>query len=121
MPKIKFTEADLKDTKLEPGWRILDVKSMSDWKPGTKDPASLVIEAAFVVTDGKDAGTVIKHWFTEKQMVYLGRYIKCFVAKAEAGKEYEASETVGRKVQGYCENDIKTGFNVIKDFRPIGK
>jgi hypothetical protein len=121
MPKVKFTEADLKDSKLEPGWRLLDVKSVSDWKPGKKDPTSLTIECLFVVSEGKDAGTPIKHWFTEKQMNYLGRYIKCFVATPVAGKEYEASETVGKKVQGYCENDISTGFNVVKDFRPVGR
>ena len=122
MPKVSFTKENLLETnQLEAGWRILDVKSISNWKKGVNDPTSLTIEALFVVAEGNGAGTPVKHWFSEKQMGRLSNYVKCFVAKLEPGKELDLGETVGRKVQGYCEYDIKSGFNTIKDFRPINK
>lgn len=120
MPKITFTKENLLERKqLKAGWRKLKVKSV-DEKPGINDPDSITWPTVFVVDEGEDAGVPINHWFTEKQMGRLAEYLKCFTGgQMTEGKEYDLEQTVGRFVLGYAEYDIKSGFNSIKDFKPV--
>lgn len=120
MPNVTFTKENLLERKnLSFEWRKLKVKSVSE-KPGTKDPESTTWPTVFVVEGGKDHGVPINHWFTEKQMGRLAEFMKCFMkGDPEPGKSYEISDTVGREIMGYCGFDTDTGFNVIKDFKPV--
>ena len=122
MPDITFTQENLLErTQLTAGWRELKIKSV-DEGPGKKDPTATVWEVVFVVDDGKDLGTPIRHWFSEKAMGRIVDFVKCFTGgKVEAGKKYNLDSTVGRSVQGYCQYDMSQGFNVIKDFKPSKK
>lgn len=123
MPEIKFTQEDLLErTQLSPGWRVLVPKSI-DEGPGKTDPSSIVYPCKFVVDEGKEKGVPINHWFSEKAQGRIVDYIKCFVpgGKLEAGKVYELSQTIGLKVEGYCQYDPGQGYNVIKDWRPVSK
>jgi len=73
-----------------------------------------------VVDEGDDLGVPVNHWFTEKQMGRLAEFIKCFTGgQVNTEKAYKLEETVGRHVLGYVEYDIKSGFNTIKDFKPV--
>ena len=120
MPEVKFTQEDLLErTQLSPGWRVLICKSIEEG-PGKTDPTSIVYTCVFVVDDGKEVGVPIRHWFSEKAMGRIVDYVKCFLAggKAEAGKVYELDQTVGKRVEGYCQYDMNQGYNVIKDWRP---
>jgi hypothetical protein len=123
MPKIRFTKENLLERKqLKAGWRKLKVKEISDDTPGKNDPDSITWPATFIVDGGDDDGVPIKHWFTEKQMGRLSEYIQCFTAgSVDLNKDYELKDTVGRSVMGYCEYDIKQGFNTIRDFKPVQK
>lgn len=119
MPKVRFTKENLLERKqLKAGWRILKVKSI-DEKPGVADPESTTYPTQFVVQEGEDAGVPINVWFSEKSMGRLSEFLQCFTGgSVDVDKDYEMSSIVGRLVQGYCEYEIKTGFNVIRDFRP---
>jgi hypothetical protein len=76
----------------------------------------------FVVDEGEDLGVPVNHWFTEKQMGRLSEFVMCFTGGAvDPNKKYKLEDTVGRLVLGYVEYDIKSGFNIIKDFKPISK
>jgi len=122
MPEVQFTKENLLERKqLKAGWRKLKVKSV-DEKPGVNDPDSITWPTVFIVDDGEDIGVPINHWFTEKQMGRLSEFIKCFTGgKVEEGKTYSLESTIGRHVMGYVEYDIKSGFNSIKDFKPVLK
>ena len=122
MPKVTFTKENLLERKpLTAKWRKLKVKSVTE-KAGVSDPDSITYPTVFIVEEGDDAGVPINHWFTEKQMGRLSEYLACFIPSGVAeSKEYELNDTVGRSVLGYCEYDSKTGFNVVKDFKPVGK
>jgi hypothetical protein len=122
MPEVQFTKENLLERKqLKAGWRKLKVKSV-DEKPGVNDPKSTTWPTVFIVEEGEDAGVPVNHWFTEKQMGRLSEFIKCFTAgQVDVGKKYKLEDVVGRSVLGYCEYDIKTGFNTIKDFKPAQK
>ena len=121
MPEMSFSEENLLERKqLKAGWRVLKVKSTSE-ATGKKDPESTTWPTIFVIDEGEDLGVPVTHWFTEKQMGRLAEFIKCFIpnGKVEANKSYKLDDTVGRRVKGYVEYDIKSGFNVIKDFQPM--
>ena len=120
MPEVSFTKENLLERKqLKAGWRKLKVKSI-DEKPGVNDPESITWPTIFVVDDGEDFGVPVNHWFTEKQMGRLSEFVKCFTGgEVSEGKSYKLESLVGRHVLGYVEYDIKTGFNSIKDFRPV--
>jgi hypothetical protein len=118
MPKIKFTKEDLLSrNQLAPGWRKLKCKSIEEG-PGKKDPTSTVWECMFIISEGKEMGQPIRHWFSEKAMDRLVDYVKGFT-KAEENKEYELNDTVGREIMGYCLYDDTQGWNVIKDWKPV--
>lgn len=120
MPEVTFDLSNLLERKqLSPAWRTLVVKSV-DEKAGTKDPTSTTWPVVFTVDGGSDDGVPINHWFTEKQMGRLAAFIACFLpnGKAEVGKKYELTDTIGRKVEGYCLHDPDSSWNTIKDFRP---
>lgn len=117
MPEIKFTQEDLLErTQLAPGWRSLICKSV-DEGPGKTDPSSIVYSCVFVVDGGPENGVPIRHWFSEKAMGRIVDYVRCFVSKVEAGKVYDLNQTVGLKVDGYCQYDVVQGYNTIKDWR----
>ena len=120
MPSVTFTKENLLERKqLKAGWRKLKVKSASEG-PGKSDPDSIVYPFVFIIDEGEDLGTPVNHWFTEKQMGRLSEFIACFTGgQVDTSKVYQLESTVGRHVMGYCEYDIKTGFNVIKDFKPV--
>lgn len=121
MPSVSFTKENLLERKqLKAGWRKLLVKSV-DEKPGSNDPDSITWPTTFIVDEGEDAGVPINHWFSEKAMGRLSEYLRCFVpsGQLETGKEYKLESTVGRHVMGYAEYDAKTGFNSIRDFKPV--
>jgi hypothetical protein len=123
MPEVTFTQEDLLSRKqLKAGWRKLKVKSVTEG-PGKSDPESTVWPIVFIVDEGEDLGTPVNHWFTEKQMGRLAEFIKCFVTGGDVktGQSYKLESTVGKHVMGYVEYDIKSGFNSIKDFKPVGK
>lgn len=122
MPKVRFTKENLLERKaLKPAWRRLKVKSVKEG-PGKSDPDSTVYPIVFVIEEGDDAGVPINHWFTEKQMGRLAEFLACFMSGSPStDKDYEIESVVGQSVLGYCENDIKTGFNVITEFRPVNK
>lgn len=117
MPEVTFTKENLLERKqLKAGWRRLRVKEVSEAK-GKNDPDSITWPVVFIVEDGPDQGVPINHWFTEKQMGRLSEFIKCFIkGEVQTGKAYLLEDTLGKTVRGYCEYDIKSGFNVIKDF-----
>lgn len=119
MPEVKFTQEDLLErTQLNPGWYPLICKSV-DEGPGKNDPSSIVYTCVFVVDEGPAKGVPIRHWFSEKAMGRIVDYIKCFLpgGKVEAGKVYDLAQTVGLKVEGYCQYDLAQGYNTIKDWR----
>jgi hypothetical protein len=120
MPAVSFTKENLLERKqLKAGWRKLKVKSISEG-PGKSDPDSTVYPVVLVIDDGEDLGTPVNHWFTEKQMGRLSEFVACFTGGVvDPNKEYSLDSIVGRHIMGYCEFDIKTGFNVIKDFKPF--
>ena len=120
MPTINFTKENLLERKqLKAGWRKLKVKSI-DEGPGKNDPDSIVWPVIFIVDEGDDLGTPVNHWFTEKQMGRLSEFVACFTGgKIEPGKDYSLEQTIGKHVMGYVEYDIKSGFNSIKDFKPV--
>lgn len=123
MPEIKFTQEDLLErTQLSPGWRTLVVKGI-DEGPGKNDPSSIVYASTFVIEGGPENGVPIRHWFSEKAMGRIVDYLKCFVpnGRLEPGKVYELNQTIGLKVEGYCQYDIAQGWNTIKDWRPAKK
>ena len=123
MPEITFTKEDLLSRKqLKAGWRKMKVKSTSEAK-GKSDPDSITYPCVLVVEEGEDAGVPVNHWFTEKQLGRLAEFLKCFIPNGEvvAGKTYKLEDTVGRPVMGYVEYDIKSGFNTIKDFKPVAQ
>lgn len=123
MPSVTFTKEDLLERKqLAAGWRKLLVKEVSE-KPGSSDPTSTTWPVKFVIDDGPDIGVPINHWFSEKAMGRLSEFVKCFTGngQVEPGKAFELSQTQGRHVMGYCQYDLKTGFNTIQDFKPAGK
>lgn len=120
MPEVSFTKENLLERKqLKAGWRVLKVKSV-DEKAGKNDPESIVWPVVFIIdAPAEDAGVPVNHWFTEKQMGRLAEFIKCFTnGVVDPSKKYRLEDTVGRNVRGYCEYDIQSGFNVIKDFQP---
>jgi hypothetical protein len=120
MPEVSFTKENLLErTQLKAGWRKLRVKSV-DEGPGKSDPDSTVWPVVFTVDqEGQELGTPVNHWFTEKQMGRLSEFIACFITGGIVpGKSYPLESTVGRHVMGYVEYDVKSGFNVIKDFKP---
>ena len=120
MPEVSFTKEDLLQRKqLKAGWRKLKVKSVTE-APGKNDPDSITWPTVFVIEEGEDAGVPIQHWFTEKQMGRLSEFVLCFTGgQVDPGKKYSLDSLVGRSVLGYAEYDIKTGFNTIKDFKPV--
>lgn len=121
MPAVSFTKENLLErNQLKAGWRKLKVKETTEAQ-GKNDPDSITWPTVFVVDEGADLGVPVNHWFTEKQMGRLAEYLKCFIpnGKVEEGKKYELSDTIGKHVMGYVEYDIKTGFNSIKDFKPV--
>jgi hypothetical protein len=120
MPEIQFTKENLLERRqLKAGWRKLKVKSVSEG-PGKSDPDSTVFPVTFIVEEGEDLGTPVNHWFTEKQMGRLAEFVQCFVGgQVDITKKYRLEDTIGRVVSGYVEYDIKTGFNTIKDFKPV--
>lgn len=121
MPEVQFTKENLLERKqLKAGWRKLKVKSV-DERPGVNDPDSITWPTIFVVDEGDDTGVPVNHWFTEKQMGRLAEFVKCFSGDVDTTKKYKLEQLVGRTVMGYVEYDIKTGFNTIKDFRPISQ
>lgn len=122
MPEIKFTQEDLLErTQLAPAWRTLICKSVEEG-PGKQDPTSITYPCVFVVDSGTDIGVPIRHWFSEKAMGRMVDYIKCFTGgKIEVGKVYELGQTIGQRVEGYCQYDLAQGYNVIKDWRPVQK
>ena len=119
MPEIQFTKENLLERKqLKAGWRKLKVKSVDEAK-GKNDPESIVWPIVFIVDEGEDAGVPVNHWFSEKAMGRLVDFIRCFTGgNVDAGKTYKLEDTVGRHVRGYCEYDVKQGWNVIRDFQP---
>ena len=121
MPEVQFTKENLLERKqLKAGWRKLKVKSVSEG-PGKNDPDSIVWPVVFIVDDGEEIGTPVNHWFTEKQMGRLAEFISCFTSgkEVDVNKKYKLEDVVGRMVSGYVEYDIKSGFNTIKDFKPV--
>lgn len=122
MPEIKFTQEDLLErTQLSPGWRTLICKSTEEG-PGKQDPSSITYPCVFIVDGGPENGVPIRHWFSEKAMGRMVDYIKCFTGgKIEVGKVYDLAQTVGLRVEGYCQYDLGQGYNVIKDWRPASK
>lgn len=123
MPEIKFTQENLLErTQLGPGWRTLVCKSVEEG-PGVKDPSSITYTCMFVVDAGPETGVPIRFWFSDKAMGRMVDYIKCFIpgGKVEVGKVYDLAQTIGLKVDGYCQYDIGQGYNVIKDWRPAAK
>jgi hypothetical protein len=123
MPEVKFTQEDLLErTKLAPGWRTLICKSVEEG-PGKNDPSSIVYPCVFVVDGGPENGVPIRHWFSEKAPGRMVEYVECFVpnGKLEPGKVYELSQTVGKKIRGFCKFDQKQGYNIIDGWEPAGK
>ena len=124
MPEIKFTQEDLLErATLSPGWRTLVVKSVEEG-PGKNDPTSTVYPCVFVIEcQCPENGMPIRHWFSEKAMGRMVDYLKCFVpnGKLEAGKIYNLDQTIGKRVQGYCQYDPAQGYNIIKDWKPAEK
>jgi hypothetical protein len=126
MPKLVPSQSDiLATTQLEGGWYVLEVKSMSDWVPGTKDPNSNNLIADFIVVGPKKIGVPIRHYFSEKTIgtandMLFGSYLPSFTAdgKLEPGKEYRTEDTVGKKVEAFCawDNGPFKG-NKISEFR----
>lgn len=119
MPIVRFTKENLLERKqLQPGWRVLEVKSIEEG-PGKNDPSSIVYACKLTISDGPEAGVPINHWFSEKAQGRIVDFVKCFVpGEVEEGKDYELAQTVGKKVGGYCKYNMSQGFNVIEDWRP---
>lgn len=90
---------------------------------GKNDPDSITWPTVFIIEEpAEDLGVPVNHWFTEKQMGRLSEFIRCFTGGAvDPNKKYKLEDTVGRYIMGYIEYDIKTGFNSIKDFKPVTK
>lgn len=120
MPNVRFTRENLLERKqLKAGWRVLKVKSIEE-KPGKNDPDSITWPTAFIVDSGEDMGVPINHWFTEKQMGRLSEFVKCFAGgDVKTDLDYDLNQVVGQLVQGYVEYDLQSGFNTIKDFKPM--
>ena len=118
MPKVKFTKEDLLGrVQLNANWYKLKIGRILDWRPGKKDPEALVLEMHFVIDDGPNTGTVVKHWFSEKQMDRLADFMKIFASELNTEKEYELDQLIGRQVLGYVKYDAGTKFNSIEDFK----
>ncbi len=123
MPDVVFTKENLLErNQLKAGWRKLKVTAVQV-KPGTSNPETITNHIHLTVTEGPDAGTPIKAFFNEEtQMGRLVDFVRCFTGgTVEVGKKYSLDSTIGREVHGYCEYDIKTGFNTIRDFKPAQK
>jgi hypothetical protein len=121
MPKITFTQENLLErNQLEAGWYKFLVKEITEG-PGKSDPTSTVYTTDFVVADGPAKNTPVKHWFTEKQMGRIVDFLKCFLGgkSAEAGREYDLSDTKGRHVMGYVKYDTERAQNVIEAFKAV--
>lgn len=119
MPGVSFSPEDLASTnKLDAAWYKLNIKSIEEG-PGKSDPSSTTYTCEFVVGEGKFKDTPIKHWFSDKMMVKVVIYIKCFVKTVEAGKQYPLEATVGKTVMAYCQWDMERTSNVILDFKPV--
>lgn len=124
MPRIKFDDQDLLATEqLEGGWYVLEVKEVSDWTPGSRDPSSNNIIIDFVVAGPKKIGVPVKHWFSEKSLKtsrdMLVPYIRCFISdgKVDTSKEYDPVDTKGKKVEGYISWNAEMKMNSISEFR----
>jgi hypothetical protein len=120
MPSVTFTKENLLERKqLKAGWRKLKIKSVSEG-PGKNDPDSTVWPFVFIIDEGEDLGVPVNHWFTEKQMGRLSEFVACFTGgQVKEGVEIKLESLTGRHVMGYVEYDIKSGFNTIKDFKPV--
>jgi len=126
MPKVKFSKSDLLATnQLDATWYKLQVRGISEWKPGKTDPTSNNIEADFVVVDGPKAGTPLKHWFSEKAIGtsfdMLAEFTATFTdsGKAEQDKEYDLNSVIGKEVAAYIVFDPERKQNTIKNFRNV--
>lgn len=95
------------------------VKSI-DQRNGKNDPDSITWPTQFVVESGEDEGVPVNHWFTEKQMGRLSQFLMCFGSgDVKTDLDYDLDQVVGQSVQGYVEYNIQSGFNEIKDFKPL--
>jgi len=122
MPTVTFSEQDLLErNQLPAGWYKMKVESVDEGL-GKKDPTSIVWEIKFIITDEKQTNTPIRHWLSEKARGRVVDFVRCFTGgEVEKEKKYELSETIGREILGYTLYDPNQGFNVIKDFKPIGR
>lgn len=124
MPRLSFSESDiLATTQLEGGWYTLEVKAISDWTKGSRDPESNNLIGDFVVQGPKKAGVPVRHWFSEKNLGtsrdMLVPYLSCFTpdGKIAQGTEYDPVDTVGRKVDAYISWNAEMKMNSIQEFR----
>ena len=124
MPRFVFSKEDLlASEQLPAGWYTLDVKAISDWTKGSRDPTSNNVIADFTVAGPIKVGVPVRHWFSEK-VLGTGRdmsskYLACFIpdGKVTIGEGYEMRDTVGKKVDGYCVWNEEMKMNSIMEFR----
>src|SRR5258708_22794821 len=121
MPGLRFTKEDtLARNQLPTTWYKFNIKA---YKQDTaKDGESINHVVDFVVADGAQQGTPVRHWFSEKAMGRIVDFFKVFTGgKVDVGKEYNFEDVVGKQILGYAGWDVKMNFNKIEDFKPVDK
>ena len=124
MPKITFSEADLKSMiNMEPGWYKVKMKECDEKTSKAGDSTNY--NCVFTVIEpGPLEGIEVSHSFNDKaeigrkQIMY---FFKCFMngQPIESKKAYEWNDAVGLPVMAYCFYDSTWKRNDIKEFKPV--
>ena len=119
MPKITFSKEDvMQRNQLQPKWYKVVLREVTEELSSKGDSTNWVCK--FVVTDGDQSGTPVRHWFNEKAMGRVLDFVQCFLnTQVSTDKEYEISEIIDRPVLAYIHFDAERKFNVIDDFKKV--
>ena len=123
MPSVKFNQSDLMGSKpLSPGWRTLQVESISEG-PGKTDPSSIVYPCFFVVVEGPDQHARARKYFTEKRMEDFAKFLRCFMKGGELASDQDVDYTkvAGRYVQGFVQFNSEMNWNEVTHFKASDK
>lgn len=120
--RVKVTKDELeKNFKLiEPGWYPTKIVGI-ETKPAKTDGSTNYI-LRLVVTEGKEVGTKLQRYYSEKALGFFGPLFAALEAPKDKDGEYdiELDDLKGRNVDSYVSrgmDDKKRPTNEVSDYR----